>query len=294
MTRLLVIVLAMWLDGGKAQAALAPVNLRCAQRVNPLGIGDSTPRLSWQLQSGGQGTAYRGETQSAYEIKVGSTAGAADLWASGKILSSQTVDILYAGQALTSGQRCFWQVRVYDGSNNVSAWSTLAQWSMGLLSPTNWTAQWIGYDAAYTLTPQQVTNNALFNPSNLNWIRFPVAQAQTGIEQSLLRKQIILPPGQTITNAIFALYADNFCSEFVNVQPMTNSATRWEATSRINVTPWLHAGTNELALGAANSDVQEPASVIGRLVVQFASGAISNFAVDTSWKAAQQAATNWP
>src|SRR5258706_8805385 len=75
MTRLLVIVLAMWLDGGKAQAALAPVNLRCAQRVNPLGIGDNTPRLSWQLQSGGQGTGYRGETQSAYEIKIGSTAG---------------------------------------------------------------------------------------------------------------------------------------------------------------------------------------------------------------------------
>ncbi len=89
---------------------------------------------------------------------------------------------------------------------------------MGLLSPTDWTAQWIGYDAAYMLMPQQATNNALFNTSNLNWIRFPVAQAQAGIEQSLLRKQIILPSGQTITNAVFALYADNFCSVFVNGQ----------------------------------------------------------------------------
>src|SRR5258708_5772552 len=162
-----------------AQGALQPVNLRCEERVNPLGIGNTKPELSWQLHSSGQGTAYRGETQSAFEIQVGSTAGATDLWDSGKVASSQTVDIVYAGQPLTSGKQCFWQVRVYDGSNNISAWSAPAQWSMGLLSPTDWTAQWIGYDAAYTLTPQQVTNNALFNTSNLNWIRFTFPQPQT-------------------------------------------------------------------------------------------------------------------
>jgi len=47
-----------------------------------------------------------------------------------------------------------------------------------------------------------------------------------------------------------------------------------------------------LALAATNSDAQ-PASVIGRLVVQFASGSISNIAVDTSWKAAQFPPANW-
>ena len=141
-----------------------PVNLHCALRVNPLGIGDVVPRLSWQLQSDGQG---RGETQSAYQIQVGSSAGASDLWDSGKVASSATVDILYAGQSLTSGKKCFWQVRVYDGSNNVSAYSAPAQWSMGLLSPTDWTAQWIGYDTAYNPTPGQAANNALFNTSGL-------------------------------------------------------------------------------------------------------------------------------
>src|SRR5258707_6114781 len=105
------------LAGGTTQAALSPVNLRCALRVNPLGIGDATPRLSWQLQSDGEG---RGETQSAYQIKVGSVAGTTDLWDSGKVSSSQTVDIVYAGQPLTSGKKCFWQVRVYDGTNNMS------------------------------------------------------------------------------------------------------------------------------------------------------------------------------
>jgi len=289
-----VLVLVAWTDTVKAQGALQPVNLRCGMRVNPLGVGDATPRLSWQLQCAGQGTACRGETQSAYEIQVGSAAGAADLWDSGKVAGTETVDVLYAGQPLTSGERCFWQVRVYDGSNNASAWSAPAQWSMGLLAATDWTAQWIGYDAAYALTPQQAANNALFNTSNLNWICFPNSQAQAGIEQSLLRKQIVLPAGQTITNAVMALYADNFCNVFVNGQQLTNSAMRWEATAQINVTGWLHAGTNVLALGATNSDVQDAANVIGRLVVQFASGGVSNIAVDGTWKAAQTAPANWP
>src|SRR5438874_6342927 len=131
MTRIVVIVLAVWLHGARAQAALSPVNLHCELRVNPLGIGTTTPRLSWQLQSSGQG--MRGETQSAYQILVGSAAGTSNLWDSAKATSAETTDILYAGQTLTNGQRCFWQVRVYDGSNNVSAWSAPASWSVGLL-----------------------------------------------------------------------------------------------------------------------------------------------------------------
>jgi alpha-L-rhamnosidase len=216
------------------------------------------------------------------------------LWDSAKVTSAETVDILYAGQPLTNGQRCFWQVRVYDGSNNVSAWSAPAQWSVGLLAQTNWLAQWIGYDAAYAPTPQQAADDALFNTSGLSWISFSGQTAQGGLHQSSLRKSIILPSGQTITNAVVALYADNACSVFVNGQQMTNAAARWEATARINVTSWLHSGTNLIALSATNSDAQQSATVIGRLVVRFASGSVSNIPVDTTWKAAQWPAAGWP
>ncbi len=294
------VMLMMWLGVVSLQGALMPVNLRCALRVNPLGIGDVAPRLSWQLQSDGQ---ERGETQSAYQIQVGSSPGASDLWDSGKVASSATVDVLYAGQSLTSGKKCFWQVRVYDGSNNVSAYSTPAQWSMGLLSPADWTAQWIGYDAAYNPTPGQAANNTLFNTSGQKWISYSGQTAQGGVYSSALRKQVIMPAGQTITNAIMALYADNFCNVYVNGQLMTNSAmnnshpgasaARWEATAWINVTSWLHAETNVVALNATSSDAQETATVIGQLVVQFASGSVSNIPVDTSWKAAQWPAGNW-
>ncbi len=294
MTKVMVVTLMAWLGTAQTRATLVPVNLRCALRVNPLGVGDTTPRLSWQLQSSGQGTADRGETQSAYQIQVGSTPGGTDLWDSGKVISSATVDVIYAGQRLTSGKKLFWQVRIYDGSNNMSDWSPTAYWSMGLLAQTNWTAQWIGYDAAYTLTPKQAADSALLNTSGLSWISYSGQTPQGGIHQSSLRKKIILPSGSMITNAVAALYADNVCSLFVNGQQMTNAAQRWEATARINITSWLHSGTNVIALSATNSDAQQPATAIGRLIIQFASGGISNFPVDTSWKAAQWPAGNWP
>ena len=66
---------------------------------------------------------------------------------------------------------------------------------MGLLSQSDWTAQWIGYDAAYALTPQQATNNALFNTAGLSWISYSGQTAQSGIYQSSLRKKVILPAG---------------------------------------------------------------------------------------------------
>src|SRR6266850_6640231 len=93
-TVIAVIVLLAWMDGPNARGALQPVNLRSELRVNPLGLGTAAPRLSWQLQSTGTGPAYRGETQTAYQIQAGSAAGTSDLWDSGNVASAQTVDIL--------------------------------------------------------------------------------------------------------------------------------------------------------------------------------------------------------
>ena len=130
----------------QAAGALRPHYLRCECRVNPLGIGVTRPRLSWLLQS-----EERGQRQTAYQVLVASaperlSEGRADLWDSGKVVSSDTIAVVYKGKPLTSGLRCYWKARVWDAQGRPSDWSPTAYWSMGLLKPADWKAQWIGYD----------------------------------------------------------------------------------------------------------------------------------------------------
>src|SRR5579864_2185508 len=100
--------------GLTAAAWATPVHLRCEYLVNPLGIDQASPRLSWQSNN-----AERNWKQTAYEILVASTpeqlsAGNADIWDSGKNNSGESVDIVYRGSVLESHHRYYWKVRVWD------------------------------------------------------------------------------------------------------------------------------------------------------------------------------------
>ena len=136
---------AIWLAGsGSLPAALQPVDLRCEYRVNPLGIDEPQPRLSWRVES-----TERGQRQTAYRILVASQPEllqreVGDLWDSGRVESPETVHIAYAGRPLHSRQQCHWRVCVWD-RNGRSTWSEPARWTMGLLSPQDWQAQFISF-----------------------------------------------------------------------------------------------------------------------------------------------------
>ena len=127
-----------------ANAALSPAKLRCDYAVNPLGVDGAGPRLLWIVES-----AERGQRQTAYEILAATSdknlaANNGDLWDSGKVDTDETIQIPYAGKELKSWQRVFWKVRVWDAKGNVSTWSEPANWTMGMLHPNDWQAQWIG------------------------------------------------------------------------------------------------------------------------------------------------------
>ncbi|HEY7419724.1 MAG TPA: alpha-L-rhamnosidase N-terminal domain-containing protein, partial [Ktedonobacteraceae bacterium] len=123
---------------------MKPTQLKCEHRVNPLGIDVVSPRLSWVLES-----FLRGQRQSAYQILV---AGCQEdleteqhlLWDSGKVVSNRSINIVYEGVVLRSGMRCYWKVRVWDREDHPRAYSESAVWSMGLLDPADWSAEWIG------------------------------------------------------------------------------------------------------------------------------------------------------
>ncbi len=144
---------------------LQPAYLRCEYRVNPLGIGETSPRLSWVVESG-----ERGQRQTAYRIIVASSAaqlaeGHGDLWDTGKVVSSETTGIVYAGKPLGSGQQCFWKIKVWDAVRRESLWSESAFWTMGLLQPSDWQAQWIGADQLRQAALAAATNTASATPA---------------------------------------------------------------------------------------------------------------------------------
>lgn len=122
--------------------------LRVENLTNPLGVGTPQPRLSWQLTS-----PTRNTRQTAYEIRVNPADGAGAkgaVWQSGRVASDSSVHVAYKGQPLMSGRRYEWQVRVWDQTGKPSAWSAPGTFLMGLRSPADWSAQWIGPNPADT------------------------------------------------------------------------------------------------------------------------------------------------
>jgi alpha-L-rhamnosidase len=114
------------------------VNLLTEDLVNPLSVDAIVPRFSWQLDAGDK----RNVMQSAYEIKV-YTKTNRHVWQSGKVAGDQSVYVPYQGATLLAGQRYYWQVKVWDNSGKATPWSDPAFFQMGLLSPSDWQAQWI-------------------------------------------------------------------------------------------------------------------------------------------------------
>ncbi len=121
---------------------MTTTNLRCEYKTCPLGIGETAPRLSWEILS-----EERNVLQRAYHIRVAESAQELSssnlLWDSGKVESNQSNQVVYEGKELASSMWCYWQVKVWDNKGNESNWSEVACWSMGLLGTADWKAQWV-------------------------------------------------------------------------------------------------------------------------------------------------------
>ncbi|MFC9535984.1 family 78 glycoside hydrolase catalytic domain [Streptomyces sp. NPDC056975] len=118
--------------GGRAR----PNGLQVNSMTEPLGT-QSAPVFSWLPAVA---------RQSAYEVRVGTAPGRADLWSSGKVASPNSAAVSYpAGNKLRSQSVYYWQVRAWDEDNRVSPWSETARWETGLATESDWGgAKWIG------------------------------------------------------------------------------------------------------------------------------------------------------
>jgi alpha-L-rhamnosidase len=274
--------------------AIKPTNLRCEYKENPLGLEVTQPRLTWTLDSAWGGT------QSAYQILVASSpdkleADEADRWDSGKVASAETVLIAYDGAPLESRDACHWKVRVWNAEGEPSDWSPPAHWTMGLLSPGDWQAKWIGYDAPASATPEAEPGTDL---SGANWIWYadgnPAESARPG--KVFFRRQFDVED-KPVANATLYITADNRCHAHLNgidLYAITGAMEAFNMLFSAEVTDLLQKGDNLLAIEAENAGKAEnPAGMIAKLVMTYADGSTDTIASDDSWKAIRRGRKDW-
>ncbi len=282
---LLGVALAFTLQAG---AAVSIGAMHCEQLENPSGIDVTRPRLSWMLDS-----SQHDVRQAAYQILVASSEAAlksdhGDLWDSGKVASDDSVLVPYAGKPLASRMQCFWKVRVWDASGKVSAWSKSASWTMGILTPDEWRAQWIGQDGV------EVTNNL----SDTSWIWFPEANPSPSSnaepETVYFRREVALPANRKIKRAIFEYTGDNECRGWFG--PFDLGARNIYKTVKWNdITTRLEPGKTYVfgLAGTTHDGSDHPSAVIGLLTIEFADGGTLIIPTDEKWKASKQPAKDW-
>jgi alpha-L-rhamnosidase len=265
-------------------AYAAPAHVRVSattteRATNPVGIAVARPRLGWRLSS-----ADRGQAQTAYQVRVSSTAhGGADVWDSGRVNGTASVDVPYAGPAPKSAHRYFWRVRVWDAQGRATAWSAVSTFETGLAAP-DWTAKWIGSPAT---TPSL---------TGARWIWYPEGDPASSEPASTryLRRTIDLGSG-AITRGQFTLTADDAFTLYVNGTKIVSSPQgkdAWKQERLEDVTSALRPGANTIAIQATNT-TEGPAGVVGRLHVERSGAGPLDVVTDGSWKAAQTVPDGW-
>lgn len=275
-------------------AGILPVQLQCESKSNPIGLTETSPRLSWQVVS--TNASDRGQYQTAFQIQVASTpqllaANVGDLWDTGQVMTNQTSQIAYSGSALTSHELCYWHVQVWDMNGQASGWSGSAMWSMGILSQSEWTAQWIGRDDA---PPWNTASTFL----QANWIWFPEGNPTVSapVATRWFRKTFTVPAGDTITQAVATMAGDNMFTLYINGQIALSAEdpTYWQDYGQADISPFLVAGTNVIAVAVVNTGTSpNPAGLIGSFDLTYSNGQTNSFQTDGSWIAANQLFSNW-
>ncbi|MDR3772336.1 MAG: family 78 glycoside hydrolase catalytic domain [Terracidiphilus sp.] len=285
-------------ESGAAQAG--PAELRVDELKTPLGIDDRTPRFSWQLQD-----SKRGARQTAYEVQVASSAkllaqGKADVWDSGRIESGGSLNVRYAGPAITPSTRYFWRVKLWGAEGKAYGESPASWWETGLMSQDAWRAGWIGYE-----TPEE----AAVRHAPAMWVTSPDAKALAG--EKLAEQHIAYRQTVTLTKPVkrAVLYAAGFdtVSAWVNGAQVLAAdpfppykQMPWKKFVRADATGRLNQGANTIAVevvhyvanpnGMASDD---PPPMMATLVVEYADGTMATFNSGTDWKTAIHAPSGW-
>lgn len=213
-----------------------PVSLKCDYLINPIGIGNQQPNLSWQTI-----TPERNWLQSAYQIIVATspellTDGKCDVWNSKKVKTGQSVCVPFKGNSVKSKKRYYWKVRVWDNNDQLSSWSEPAFWEMGMLKNSEWSAKWISYNPEETKTDR----------NNIRWIWLSDQDATDVPTKTKAWFRLKLNLNELPAKASLQTVARGDYQLFVNGKFVVSKTKAWQTFEPQEIIGYLKSGENTI------------------------------------------------
>ena len=275
-----------------------PKGLRCDSLLEPLGLDGTNPMLSWRLDDSAPGAR-----QTAYKITVfskapGPRAAAADVWDSGRVKSDTSTGVPYGGPALSPEKRYFWRVEVWGKDGKPYPVSDVSWWETGLIAPSNWTAQWIGYE-----DPERRS----LRDSGAAWIT-NTAETATSPADTHHNFRYRLSLDKPVKQVVLYTTGEDTAAAWVNGQQVLTAKPLapwqqmpWGTYAREDVTSAIKPGENLVAIGVTRYLIPRQKSVPTRspmsacLYIVFAdeSTRLLSTAAISDWKAALNAPDGW-
>ena len=267
-------------------AQAAPVHLHTNALVDPLGIDAPHPTFSWMSDA-----KTPNWLQSGYEILVATDAahllpGKTDAWDSGRIQTSASLDIPYAGAPLRAQQRYLWKVIVWDNKDKHTA-SIPASFETGLLTAADWKAQWITHT----------------NPSDaqelsaVRWIWLPNSDPQhvPSATPAQFRYRFHLD-AKPEAASLHVLVRGDFTARVNGT--LAGHHHEWGAFDREEIASLLHPGDNEVDLEVTSHEtdapaIEAPSAVAASIHLTRADGKQDRIVTDAKWQARSNASAPW-
>ena len=254
-------------------SGVAVTRVRFERNDDALGVGTSTPRISWISE-----TAARDWRQIAYEILV-TTDGGVELWSSGRVDADASVLVPWEGPPLVSRQRCSARVRVWGNGGEVSPWSAPAPLEAGLLDAADWAARFVG--------PAWDEDTSAMQPC-------PLLRREFTVGASVERARLYV--------TALGVYEVEINGERADDHVLAPGWTSYHHRLRyqtLDVTPLLRQGAN--AIGAVLGDgwyrgrmgfegrrnlYGDRLALLAQLEIAYADGSVEVIATDETWRAA--------
>lgn len=273
-------------------------------KQNPTTIESEQPLFSWIVDAEGFN-----KSQSAYQILVASSKeklneNDVDIWNSDKVKSNKSAFVKYQGKELKAMQKYFWKVKIWDEKANVSIWSAVQEFEMGLMNNKNWgDSKWI------TLNKDTRTSPYQFRDYKTGRMKNQPAKKVNGFAASYFRK--VTNIDKTIANAQAYICGLGYYELYLNgekvgdhvLDPAPSNYNKQAYYVNYDITSALKSGENAFGIilgnGFYGQDISwkrdpeseknmayGPPTVKCLVKLKYTDGTTKDFYTDDSWKEA--------